>query len=195
MLRGRPLLGIGLAALLITGAYFGVRASDDWRQQQVADEALRSAREAAIRAREIVSVQNEAVALMGSNAVVNSRLIVAIRGRVDSETLADVFAGEAWWEPYRNLLTAISYQGTEIAFSQGADVRIVAPGRRSVAAVRADNGQISRFVTAAGRAYVMAATPMRFGAGLEDAVLVLARPFDQARAGGRSPPGPTRPCC
>jgi hypothetical protein len=177
MLRGRPLLGLGLAAVLIGAAYFGARASDEWRQQRVADEALRTARESAIRAREIVTVQNESVALTGQNAVVNSRLIVALRGRVDSQTLADVFSGEAWWEPYRHLLSAISYEGSEIAFSRGPEVESL-PLSEMVAEVRAKNAQLSRFLAAAGHAYVVAATPMHFGAGQEDAVVVLARPFD-----------------
>jgi hypothetical protein len=171
-------LGIGLAAVVIGAAYLGVRASDEWRQQRIGDEALRSARESAIRAREIVTVQNESVALMGQNAVVNSRLIVALRGRVDSGTLTDVFAGEAWWEPYRHLLSAISYEGTEIAFSHGAEVEAL-PLAEMVGQVRATRSQQSRFVAAAGHAYVVAATPMHFGAGLEDAILVLARPFDK----------------
>ena len=179
MLRGRPLLGIGVAAVLIGAAYFGVHASDEWRRQRVGDEALRSARESAIRAREIVTVQNESVAMMGANAVVNSRLIVALRGRVDSGTLADVFAGEAWWAPYRNLLSAISYEGTEIAFSSGPQVESL-PLADMIAQVRADKSQLSRFVAAAGHAYVVAATPMRFGGDQEDAIVVLARPFDDA---------------
>jgi hypothetical protein len=177
MLRGRPLLGIGVAAVLVGAAYFGVHASDEWRQQRVADESLRSARESAIRAREIVTVQNESVAMMGANAVVNSRLIVALRGRVDRETLADVFAGEAWWELYRSLLTAISYQGTEIAFSHGPQVETL-PLAEMIGQVRAAKTQLSRFVAAAGHAYVVAATPMHFGEDQEDAILVLARPFD-----------------
>ena len=172
-------MGIGLAALMIGAAYSAVHASDEWRRQRISDEALRTARESAIRGREIVTVQNESVALMGQNAVVNSRLIVALRGRVDSETLADVFAGEAWWEPYRNLLSAISYQGTEIAFSHGAEVESL-PLAEMVGLVRSSKAQLSRFVAAAGRAYVVAATPMRFGGDLEDAILVLARPFDDA---------------
>src|SRR5205085_1707210 len=149
MLRGRPLLGIGVAAVLIGAAYFGVHASDEWRKQRVTDEALRSARESAIRAREIVTVQNESVAMMGANAVVNSRLIVALRGRVDRETLADVFAGEAWWEPYRKMLSAISYEGSEVAFSQGAEVESL-PLAEMIGQVRSGKAQLSRFIAAAG---------------------------------------------
>ncbi len=179
MLRGRPLLAIGLSAILIAGAYLGVRASDDWRQRRIAQEAIRAARDAAVRAREIISVQSESVELMGHNAVVNSRLIVALRGRVDAGTLTDVFAGEAWWEPYRHLLTAISYEGTEIAFSQGPDVESLPLGDL-IASSRSKGAQVARLVAASGRAYAAAATPMRFGQGFEDAVLVLARPIDSA---------------
>ena len=40
----------------------------------------------------------------------------------------DVFAGEAWWEPYRGLLTAISYQRDEIAFQSGDRVETLPNG-------------------------------------------------------------------
>jgi hypothetical protein len=177
MLRGRPLAGLGLAAALLLGAYQGDRSLEEARQEKISSEASRSAREAALRAREIVVVQNEGISLMGHNAVVNPRLVVALRGRVDSGTLADVFAGEAWWEPYRGLLTAISYERDQIAFSQGDRVESL-PLAQIVSGVREAGTQVSRFVMAGGRAYVMAATPMRFGQGLEETVLVLARPID-----------------
>ncbi|HEY0705306.1 MAG TPA: serine/threonine-protein kinase, partial [Polyangia bacterium] len=179
MLRGRPLVGLGLAAVVLAGAYYGTLVSEEWRQDRTASEAARSAREAALRAREIISVQSEGIELMGHNAVINSRLVVALRGRVDAETLADVFAGEAWWEPYRGLLTAISYEGTNIAFSIGPNVQSL-PLAEVIGAARAAKAQVSRFVAAGGRAYVIAATPMMFGPGLEPAIVVLGRPLDRA---------------
>ncbi|HEY0715655.1 MAG TPA: serine/threonine-protein kinase [Polyangia bacterium] len=177
MLRGRPLVGLGLAAVVLAGAYYGTLVSEEWRQDRTATEAGRSAREAALRAREIISVQSEAIELMGHNAVINSRLVVALRGRVDAETLADVFAGEAWWEPYRGLLTAISYEGTNIAYSNGTVQSL--PIAEVIASARAAKSQVSRFVAASGRAYVIAATPMLFGPGLEPAIVVLGRALDR----------------
>lgn len=182
MLRGRPLVGFAVAAAILGGAYYGDRMVTDWRRDRVGEEAARTAEQAALRAREIVGVQSEAVALMGHNAVVNSRLIVALRGRVDRETLTDVFAGEPWWEPYRGLLTAISYEGAEISFSQGANVELL-PLDDLVTAARAAHRQVTRFLSAGGAAYVVAATPMVFGNGLEDTILVLGRPLDRANLG------------
>jgi hypothetical protein len=179
MLRGRPLVGLGLAAVVLAGAYYGTLVSEEWRQDRTATEAGRTAREAALRAREIISVQSEAIELMGHNAVINSRLVVALRGRVDAETLADVFAGEAWWEPYRGLLTAISYEGTTITYSNGTSVQSL-PIAEVIGSARATKGQVSRFVGANGQAYVIAATPMMFGPGLEPAIVVLGRSLDRA---------------
>src|SRR5687768_12130817 len=115
MLRGRPLAGFALASVLIAIAYVGGRSLDSNRQQRVGQEAERSARYAVQRARDVLGVQMETVTLMAHNSVVNPRLGVALRGRVDNDTLADIFAYEPWWEPYRKLGTAISYEGADVA--------------------------------------------------------------------------------
>ena len=55
---------------------------------------------------------------MTGNAVANPRFLAALHGRVDGDTFADLLATESWWEPYRDLLTAISYDGVTLAFAQ-----------------------------------------------------------------------------
>src|SRR5688500_17708055 len=107
MLRGRPLAGLCLGMVVFFAAYLGAHYLDVSRQRRVADHAIDSAQEAARLAREALAVQLEHVKMMVHNAVVNPRLIVVLRGRVDATTLRDAFSTESWWEPYRGTTTAV----------------------------------------------------------------------------------------
>jgi hypothetical protein len=177
MLRGRPLLGLGLAGVMIAAAYLGAQSLDSGRRQRVGAEAERAARYSAQRARDVLGVQLETVTLMGHNAVVNPRLIVALRGRVDNQTLGDVFDSEPWWELYRKLGTAVSYEGQEIAFLRGQGMAAL-PLPALVDTVRRDGAAVSQFVAAGEMLFAVAAVPMRFSEGREAAVLILAKPLD-----------------
>ena len=178
MLRGRPLAGFGLAAILLGVAYLGGQSLDANRQDRVAEEAQRTARYSVQRARDLLQVQMETVALMAHNAVVNPRMVVVLRGRVDNSTLADIFATEPWWEPYRKLGTAISYEGSEIAFRSGEGLEGVPLGE-VVEAVRSDNAAVTRFVPGLDRVFLLAAVPMRVSERAAEAVLMLAKPLDR----------------
>jgi hypothetical protein len=172
----RALAGFALAAAILGLPYVADRAMTQTRTRRVGEEAARKAREAAELAREALALQTEAVALMTGNAVANPRFLAALRGRVNSGTFADLLATESWWEPYRDLLTAISYDGVTLAFAQtegadgvpvGAIVRQVAEtGRVASAAMRGNGG-----------AFVVAARPVPLGRD-RAAVLVLARRID-----------------
>ena len=115
---------------------------------------------------------------MTANAVANPRFLAALRGRVDSDTFADLLTTESWWEPYRDLLTAISYDGVTLAFAQteGADGVPVGPIVREVA----ETGRVaSAAMSGSGGAFVVAARPVPLGRD-RAAVLVLARRIDGA---------------
>src|SRR5262245_17398361 len=113
---GRALAGLALAVAVMTIPYVGERALVRARQRRVAEEAERKAREAATLVAEALALQTESVAMMTDNAVANPRFVAALRGRVNSKTFADLLATESWWEPYRGLLAAISYDGATLAF-------------------------------------------------------------------------------
>jgi eukaryotic-like serine/threonine-protein kinase len=174
--RWGRLSGIALAAAVLFAPYIGSRAMTQTRQRRVGEEAARKAREAAELAREALAVQAEAVAMMTENALANPRFIAALRGRVDSGTFADLLATETWWEAYRGLLAAISYDGKTLAFAQteGADGVPVAPIVRRVGAT---GRPASAAVAGTGGAFLIAARAASLGRG-RAAVLVLARRID-----------------
>ena len=177
MLRGRPLLGLGLAGVLIGAAWVSGRSLDSSRQERIGQEAERSARYAVDRARDVLGVQMETVTLMAHNAVVNPRLGVALRGRVDDQTLNDIFDHEPWWEPYRKLGTAVSYQGGDIDFTRGEGMEKL-PLSDVVRRVRQDGAPISNFVVGGDMVAALSAVPMRFQ-DADAVVLVLVRVLDK----------------
>jgi hypothetical protein len=176
MLRGRPLAGLSLAAAVLAAAYLGGRFLDLDRQRRVTAHAIHDAREAARLARESLTVQLENVKLMVHNAVVNPRLVVVLRGRVDAATLRDAFSTESWWEPYRGTTTAISYEGDEISFQEG-DALHDLPVVDLIRSVRATGARASRLGASGGRVFVLAAGSMPL-AGADPPVVVLAKPVD-----------------
>jgi Protein kinase domain len=177
MLRGRPLLGLGLASALIGAAWLSGQSLDSSRQERVGQEAERTARYAVDRARDVVGVQMETVTLMAHNGVVNPRLGVALRGRVDDQTLNDIFDHEPWWEPYRKLGTAVSYDGGQIDFIRGEGMERL-PLSAIVRRVRQDGTPVSNFFVGGDLVFALAAVPMRFQ-DADAVVLVLARPLDK----------------
>src|SRR4051794_34519238 len=114
----RELPNLALAAAILCVPAVAERVFAHARQHRVDEEATRKAREAAELARQALALQADAVAMMAENAVANPRFAAALRGRVDRGTFTDLLATEAWWEPYRGLLTAISYDGETLAFAQ-----------------------------------------------------------------------------
>ena len=188
MIWKRALPGLALAAAVLCIPVVCERAVTQARQRRVAEEATRKAREAAELARAALALQTESVALMTENAVSNPRFLAALRGRVDRGTFADLLATETWWEPYRELLTAISYDGETLAFSQTEGengVAVEAFVRRVKATGRATGAAIS----GSGGAFLVAARPVPLRRD-RAAVLVLARRLDGALldlvAGGAS---------
>jgi hypothetical protein len=176
MLRGRPLAGLSLAVAVLAAAYLGGRFLDLDRQRRVTAHAIHDAREAARVARESLAVQLENVKLMVHNAVVNPRLVVVLRGRVDDATLRDAFSTESWWEPYRGSTTAVSYEGDEISFKEG-DALDGLPVLDLIRSVRATGARATRLGASAGRVFVLAAASMPLAGG-DPPVVVLAKPVD-----------------
>ncbi|HEY7371966.1 MAG TPA: serine/threonine-protein kinase [Polyangia bacterium] len=173
----RTLAGLALAGAVLSAPVVGARALAQARARRVAEEAAHRARDGAALARDALALQTDAVALMAANAVANPRFLSALRGRVSRGTFADLLATETWWEPYRELLAAISYDGATLAFAQtdGPDGVPVLPIVKRVA----ETGRAATAVMSGGRgAFLVAACPAPLGHGRAPAVLVLARPLD-----------------
>jgi serine/threonine-protein kinase len=170
--------GLALAGAVLSVPYLVDRALAQARQRRVGEEAARRARDAAALARDALAVQTDAVALMTRNVVANPRFVAALRGRVSRGTFADLLATESWWEPYRELQTAISYDGATLAFAQtdGLDGVAVAPIVKRVS----DTGRAaSAVMSGGGGAFLVAACPAPLGRD-RAAVLALARRIDSA---------------
>src|SRR4051812_19190290 len=174
----RALAGLVSAAAILCVPYASDRAMTQSRQRRVGEESTRKAREAAALAREGLALQLDAVAMMTQNAVANPRFVAALRGRVSRNTFADLLATESWWEPYRELRAAISYDGKTLAFAQteGAEgVSVDAIVRRV-----GETGQpASVAIAGGGGAFLVAARPAPLGRG-GAAVVALARRIDGA---------------
>jgi hypothetical protein len=174
MLRGRPLAGLILAVALFAAAYVAAQSIDTRRQERVAAHAVGSAQEAARIARDALALQLESVKMMGHNAVMNPRLVVVLRGRVDAATLRDAFSSESWWEPFRTASVAISYEGDQIAFQQSEAFDSL-PVQDLIRSVRATGARATQLGATGGQVWVLAATPLP---GAEPPVLVLGKPVE-----------------
>ena len=183
----RALIGVTIAAVVLAIPYLVDRVVTETRQRRVDEESGRKAREAAELARDALGVQTEAVAMMTENAIANPRFLAALRGRVDRTTLADLLSTESWWEPYRNQLAAISYDGATLAFSQaeGADGLPIGELMRQVGTA---GKPASRPMAGERGAFLAAARQVPLGQGMS-AVLLLAKRIDApllATVAGRS---------
>ena len=173
----RALAGVGAAAFVVVLACLADRTLSSNGERRVGEEAARKAHDAADWAREALAVQTESLALMTQNALANPRFQAALRGRVDSRTFTDLLATESWWEPYRGLRAAISYDGKKLAFAQ-TDGRDEARIREIVREVSASGKGATRLMSGTQGAFLVAASPDLPGTGQASAVLLLTRPLD-----------------
>src|SRR5262245_62061905 len=176
--RLRAVSGLVLAGVVACAPVLTERALNQVRQRRAGDEAARKARETVELARQALRLQTEAMALTTENAAANPRFLAALRGRVNRDTFADLLATESWWEPYRGLLAAISYDGATLAFAQTegeAGVSVAEALKRAVeTGAPAGPAMIGR-----GGGFLVAARPIHLGRG-RAAVLALARRIDDS---------------
>jgi hypothetical protein len=177
MSRGRPLVGVGCVGVLLAAAYLGGRLLDGGAHRRVAVEAERAARDAAARAKDALAAQAESVSVLAHNAIVNPPLVAALRARVDRRTLGDLFASESWWAPYRFFDSAVSYNGSAVAFAQLGTRGL--PLDRLVAQVRAGGEPTSTVLAGETRAHLASAVAIPLSVSQPPAVLVLTKPLDR----------------
>jgi hypothetical protein len=173
----RRALGLGTAAFILLVPVVADLAVKEARQRRVVEEASHRAREAATWAREALSVQTQGVSMMTENAIANPRFLAAVRGHVDGRTFADLLATESWWQPYRGLLAAISYDGATLAYAQTVGGNGVPIGTL-VQEVATSGKPVSRAMFGERGAFLVAARPVPLAAGERPAVLLLARRLD-----------------
>ncbi len=170
-------LALALCASSLTAAAVVTSRFGDERERTAAVEAERLADGALARARDALSAQLEALRLTAHNAGANPRLQAAVRGRVDARTLADLFATEPWWQPYREqVAVALSYEGTALAFRQDRFPALpLVP--RLVQAARAGEPPPPEILAGDRGAVAVASTLVRTATAGLPAVLVVARPL------------------
>jgi hypothetical protein len=174
---GRRALGTGVALVLVATAALASRQLDASRSERVTAEAGRLAGDAALRVRDAWAVQSEALALLATTAGSNPMLLAALRGGVDSDTLADIVRDEEWWRPYRDASAALSYTGASLVYTQDPDITPLA--QALVAEVRAEARPLARTSSVlGGRALLLAGVPISWSRRGVPAVLVLARRLD-----------------
>ena len=173
----RRALGLGLAAFILVIPVVADLAVTEARQRRVAEQASHRARESAGWAREALAVQAQGVSMMAENALANARFLAAVRGHVDGRTFADLLATESWWEAYRGLLTAISYDGTTLAYAQTQGGNGVPIGQ-ILQEVATTGKAVSRAICGERGAFLVAARPVPLGQGQRPAVVLLAKRVD-----------------
>jgi hypothetical protein len=119
--------------------------------------------------------------LKAYNAASNPRLVAALRGNVDAATLSDVFRSEEWWAPYRRefKVYAVSFKGQTLDVVEG----MAAPQFESGVLIRDARERreaVSELVMGKGWPYAAAAVIVTNPERPEPAVLVLAKPIDEA---------------
>ena len=172
-------VGLGVVAVsAIVGALLSEPSSSG--QEQLA----RVGRESETIAATAVSRIQRAAAIEATAAASLPQLRAALRARVDTATLEDLFATEDWWLPYRDRAVAVVSSNSVLVSRAAADLQPETDlSRRALAAGTATA------VKKSGHAVVIAGAAAIDGVP-GGAVVTLARPFDAglladlARAGG-----------
>jgi hypothetical protein len=176
----RPLALLAAAAVLVV-AWFGSQAVDANRARTVKREAARAAETAGMRATEALASHVRELKLEAQNAAANPRLVAALRGNADAATLQDLFRTEEWWEPYRNAFRvyAVAFEGDKLDVIEGMKTAEFASDL-IIREAREQKGAVAEVVMGKGWPYAAAAAAVELPGRPIPAVLVLAKPIDEA---------------
>src|SRR5687768_17411629 len=104
--RRQP-VGRAVAAAVVlaatAGAVFGLRTMERVRE---AEETTVLVATRAQELRELTASHLGALELRAQSAGANPRLVAALGGNVNQETLRDLFSTESWWQPFRQTFAA-----------------------------------------------------------------------------------------
>ena len=185
--RRQP-IGRAVAAAIVlaatAGAVFGLRTME--RRREAEETVVLSAtREKELR--ELTAAHLGALELRAQSAGANPRLVAALGGNVNQETLRDLFATESWWQPFRETFAA-SYvaraDGKPLPITGSEELPVNAEAL--VARVRASRWVASALLAREGRVHAVVAVPVLMPNVGHVPVLLLTQPFEAAALGPMS---------
>jgi len=176
----RPLAFVA-AVVLLAVAWFASKAVEKNRASTVRREAARGAETAGMRAAEALAAHVRELKLEAQNAAANPRLVAALRGNADAATLQDLFRTEEWWEPYRNAFRvyAVAFESDKLDVIEGMKTAEFASDL-IIREARERKEAVAEVVMGKGWPYAAAAAGVELPGRSVPAVLVLARPIDEA---------------
>jgi hypothetical protein len=176
----RPLALLGAVIVLVV-AWLGSRAVESNRAQAVKREAARGAETAGMRAADALAAHVRELKLEAQNAATNPRLVAALRGNADAATMQDLFRTEEWWEPYRNAFRvyAVAFEGDKLDVIEGMKTAEFASDL-IIREARERKEAVAEVVMGKGWPYAAAAAAVELPGRPVPAVLVLAKPIDDA---------------
>jgi serine/threonine-protein kinase len=169
------------AAALMLLAWLGSGYIEANRAGTVKREAAHGAETAGMRAAEALAAHVRELKLEAQNAAANPRLVAALRGNADAATLQDLFRTEEWWEPYRNAFRvyAVAFEGDKLDVIEGMKTAEFASDL-IIREARERKEAVAEVVMGKGWPYAAAAAVVELPGRAIPAVLVLARPIDEA---------------
>ena len=134
-----------------------------------------------MRAAEALAAHVRELKLEAQNAAANPRLVAALRGNADAATLQDLFRTEEWWEPYRNAFRvyAVAFEGDKLDVIEGMKTAEFASDLL-IREARERKEAVAELVMGKGWPYAAAAAAVELPGRPMPAVLVLAKPIDDA---------------
>jgi hypothetical protein len=176
----RPLALLG-AVIVLCAAWLGSRAVESNRAGTVKREAARGAETAGMRAADALAAHVRELKLEAQNAATNPRLVAALRGNADAATLQDLFRTEEWWEPYRNAFRvyAVAFDSDKLDVIEGMKTAEFASDL-IIREARERKEAVAELVMGKGWPYAAAAAGVELPGRQIPAVLVLAKPIDDA---------------
>jgi hypothetical protein len=170
-----------VAVIVLVMAWLGSRAVESNRARTVKREAARGAETAGMRAADALAAHVRELKLEAQNAAANPRLVAALRGNADVATLQDLFRTEEWWEPYRNAFRvyAVAFEGDKLDVIEGMKTADFASDL-IIREIRERKEAVAELVMGKGWPYAAAAAGVELPGRPIPAVLVLAKPIDDA---------------
>ncbi len=134
-----------------------------------------------MRAVEALGTHVRELKLEAQNAASNPRLVAALRGNADAATLQDLFRTEEWWEPYRNAFKvyAVAFDSDKLDVIEGMKNADFASDLL-VRQAREGHEAVAQIVMGKGWPFAAAAANVELPDKPNPAVLLLARPIDDA---------------
>jgi hypothetical protein len=176
--RGLALL---FAVAVLAAAYGVSHVVEANRARTVRQEAARVAESGGMRAADALTAHVRELKLEAQNAAANPRLVAALRGDVDAATLQDLFRTEAWWEPYRNAFKvyAVAFDNDKLDVIEGMKNADFAADLL-IRQAREGHEAVAQIVMGKGWPFAAAAANIELPGKSIPAVLLLARPIDDA---------------